>query len=226
MGQAIGQLLPIAIGIALSPLPVVAVILMLFTPQARTNGFAFLAGWAGGLLVVGAIVLWLVGATDAASDDGGESTLSGVVKLVLGALLLLLAIRSWRSRPAEGDEPQLPRWMSALDTFTAGKSLGMGALLSSVNPKNLALLLAGVATISAADLSSGASVATLVVFVVIASLSIAIPVGTYVVLGEHADAALAPAKDWLARNNAAVMAIVLLIFAAKLIGDGITILAA
>jgi hypothetical protein len=226
VGQAIGQLLPIAIGIALSPLPIVAVILMLFTPRARTNGFAFLAGWSGGLLVVGGALLWLAGATDAASDEGAESTLSGVVKLALGILLLLLAVRSWRTRPHEGAEPELPRWMSALDSVTAATSLGMGALLSSVNPKNLALLLAGVATISSANLSSGESVATLVVFVLVASLSIAIPVAVYVVLGDRADAALTPAKDWLSRNNAAVMAIILLIFAAKLIGDGITILAA
>lgn len=226
MGEAIGEVLPLAIGIALSPLPVVAVILMLLTPQARSNGPAFLAGWIGGLLVVGGVVLALSDAADAASDEGGESTLSGVVKLVLGALLLLLAARSWRSRPAAGAEPQLPRWMGALDTVTAPKALGLGAALSSLNPKNLALLLAGVASISAATTSGSEQAVVLVVFAVLASLAIAAPVAVYLVLGERADATLRPAKDWLARNNAIVMVIVLLIFGAKLLGDGIRILSA
>ncbi len=224
MGSAIGEILPVAIGIALSPLPIVAVILMLFTPRARANGLAFLAGWTGGLLVVGGILLVLSDATDAASDDGGESTLSGVVKLLLGVGLVLLAVRSWRARPPDGVEPELPKWMSALDTFTAPRSLAVGAALSSVNPKNLALLLAGIATISGSGLSGGEEAAVLVVFVGIASLSIVIPVGTYFALGDRAEATLTPAKDWLARNNAAVMAVILVIFGAKLLGDGIRIL--
>jgi hypothetical protein len=45
MGEAIGQLLPLAVGVAVSPMPIVAVILMLVTPRARSNGPAFLLGW-------------------------------------------------------------------------------------------------------------------------------------------------------------------------------------
>ena len=35
MGEAIGQILPLATGVALSPIPIIAVILMLVTPRAR-----------------------------------------------------------------------------------------------------------------------------------------------------------------------------------------------
>jgi hypothetical protein len=38
LGDAIGDLLPSAVGIALSPIPIVAVILMLGTPRARSTG--------------------------------------------------------------------------------------------------------------------------------------------------------------------------------------------
>ena len=44
MGEAIGQSLPLAIGVALSPVPIIAVVLMLTTPRARANGPAFLLG--------------------------------------------------------------------------------------------------------------------------------------------------------------------------------------
>ena len=59
MGEAIGQLLPFAVGVAISPLPIVAVVLMLVTPRARSNGPAFLAGW---IVVMVAILLFTVSA--------------------------------------------------------------------------------------------------------------------------------------------------------------------
>ncbi len=57
MGAAIGEMLPLAIGIAISPLPIIAVILILTTPKGRSNGLAFLGGWLLGLAAVGVIVL-------------------------------------------------------------------------------------------------------------------------------------------------------------------------
>ena len=37
MGQAIGQILPLAVGVAISPVPIIGVVLMLATPQARAE---------------------------------------------------------------------------------------------------------------------------------------------------------------------------------------------
>ena len=54
MGEAIGQSLPLAVGVALSPVPIIAVVLMLTTPRARVNGPAFVLGWLVGLGIVGA----------------------------------------------------------------------------------------------------------------------------------------------------------------------------
>ena len=45
MGEAIGQSLPLAVGVALSPMPIIAVVLLLTTPAARRNGPAFVLGW-------------------------------------------------------------------------------------------------------------------------------------------------------------------------------------
>jgi hypothetical protein len=49
VGEAIGQSLPLAIGVALSPIPIIAVVLMLTTPRARADGPAFVLGWLVGL---------------------------------------------------------------------------------------------------------------------------------------------------------------------------------
>ena len=54
MGEAIGTILPMAVSVALSPVPIIAVVLMLGTRR----GPAFLLGWLAGLLVVGTSSCW------------------------------------------------------------------------------------------------------------------------------------------------------------------------
>ena len=92
MGEAIGQLLPFAVGVALSPTPIVAMILMLITPKARVNGIVFVLGWMVGVAVAGAILLALADPTGA-SDDGEPAEWTYWLRLVLGVLLLLVAAR-------------------------------------------------------------------------------------------------------------------------------------
>ncbi len=38
MGQGVGSILTFAVGVAISPVPIIAVILMLFSQRARVNG--------------------------------------------------------------------------------------------------------------------------------------------------------------------------------------------
>jgi hypothetical protein len=220
MGNVIGDMLPQAIGVVISPVPIIAVILMLFSKRARSNGLAFLAGWVLALAVVGAVVLFLASAGKI-SAGGTPSTIAYLIKLLLGLLFLFLAYRSWQKRPQEGEEPEMPKWMAAIDSFTAGRALGMSALLAGVNPKNLGLTLAAALTIAQAGLSGGQSAVALVVFVVIASASVAAPVLYYLVAGESAAKTLDGWKVWLQANNATVMFVLLLVLGAKLVGDGL-----
>lgn len=110
LGEAIGDLLPAAVGVALSPVPIVAVILMLGTPRARANGPAFAAGWVLGLGAVTAIVLLVADDADSSDDT---STVASVVILLFGLVLLLLAVEQWQGRPRPGAEPEMPRWRIA-----------------------------------------------------------------------------------------------------------------
>ena len=108
MGEAIGQSLPLAIGVALSPVPIIAVVLMLTTPRARANGPAFVLGWLVGLGVVGAVVLALAG-PGGASEVGQPATGVSWLKLLLGLGLLLVAVRQFRGRPWADEEAPLPK---------------------------------------------------------------------------------------------------------------------
>lgn len=224
MGQAIGQSLSFGVGVAISPVPIVAVVLMLATPRGRVNGPAFVLGWVAGLAILGTVVLLVSSGADA-SSNGAPATWVSVLKLVLGAAGLLGAVAQWRGRPKGDAAPALPKWMSAMDQLGGGKALGMGALLSSVNPKNLLITVGAAAGIAQTGISAGQQAVALAIFVLIASLGVGAPVAIFFLLGERAGRLLAEMKDWMAAHNAAIMAVLFLVLGTKLIGDGISGLA-
>ena len=221
LGQAIGDLLPLALGIAISPIPIIAVILMLFSQRARANSSTFLLGWIVGVLG-GTIVLLLIGNTQDLSQSNGQPDDSvSTIKLVLGLLLVAAAHRQWRKRPKEGETAALPKYLQTIDTLTPLKAAGLGVVLSVVNPKNLMMIIAGSLVISQADLSDPDTIIAVVVFVLIAISTVAVPVILYNVMGERAQPMLGTMRSWLAQNNAAVMAVLLLVIGFVLIGEGI-----
>ena len=220
MGDAIGQSLPMAVGVALSPIPIIAVILMLVTPRARSNGPAFIVGWLLGLAVIGVLVLCVAGPTNA-SEGGAPATWVSVLELVLGLLLLLVALKQFRARPAPGEEGAMPKWMGAIDGFKPGKALGAGAVLAGANPKNLLLAVAGAAAIAQTGITGGQQAGSYLIFMLIATIGVALPVVIFFALGDRAPEVLGHLKDWMAHNNAVIMAVLCLVIGVKLIGGAI-----
>jgi threonine/homoserine/homoserine lactone efflux protein len=221
MGQAIGDMLPAAVGIAISPIPIVAVVLMLVSARGRANGPAFLAGWVVGVAGAGALLLVIAGAVGT-HEDGQPADWVSWLKLVLGAALLLLAAQQWRGRPHGGEEPATPTWMGTVDHFTPAKAAVAGLVLSALNPKNLVLIVAGMSSIAQAGLPADEEAVALVVFTAIATIGAAVPVVIYFALGERSGELLDRLKTWMARNNAVIMAVLLLVIGVKLIGDTIS----
>ncbi|HEX5617976.1 MAG TPA: GAP family protein [Solirubrobacteraceae bacterium] len=221
MADAIGQVLAFAVVVSLSPIPIIAVVLMLGTPRARVNGPAFLLGWVLGLSIVGAIVLVVVGSVGATEGEEPATWVS-VLKIVLGVLLVLVAARQWRGRGRGGDEEKMPSWMRSIDHFTAGRSIAVAAVLAGVNPKNLLLTVGAAAAIAGTGVDTAEQVIALAVFVFVATLGPGAVVAIYFVLGERAKRMLDDLKLWMAAHNAAIMAAICLVIGAKLIGDGVS----
>jgi hypothetical protein len=220
MGAAIGQILPLAVGVALSPVPIIAVALMLMSQRARLNGPLFVIGWLIGLAVIGVVVLAVAGPGDA-SSQGKPATWVSVLKLVLGLLLLLVAVRQWHGRPRPGQEVEAPKWMGSVERFSPGKALGAGAVLSGANPKNLLLAIGAAAAIAQTGIGSGDQAIAYVVFALIATVGVATPVVMFFALGDRSQRILAGLRDWMGQHNAVIMAVICLIIGAKLIGDAI-----
>jgi threonine/homoserine/homoserine lactone efflux protein len=221
MGQGISAILTFAIGVAISPVPIIAVILMLFSQRARVNGPAFLLGWVVALAALSTVVYVV-------SHDGNvatSSTASDSVswgKIALGVGMLALARRTWRKRPAPGEEAAMPEWLASVESVSPLKAFGLAVVLAAVNPKNLILTLGAAAGLAQVQgLSTTDAIVAIAVFVVVASLSIAGPVLYSLFGGERARATLESAKAWLTTHNAAVMAVIFLVFGVDLIAKGL-----
>ena len=218
LDDAIGGLLPAAVAVALSPIPIVAVVVVLGAPRARTAGPAFALGWIAGLLAVSVVVVLLVGsASDPDSDDPGVNWL----KLGIGIVFLLMAAKQWTKRPRPGREPEVPGWMATIDSATPPRAALLGMALSGANPKNLALTLTAAASIAEAGLDTTDTAIAVAAFTALGSVTVAGSVLFYLLAGDRAARPLAAVKQFMADNNAVIMMVVLLLLGAKLLGDGL-----
>ena len=220
MASVIGDILPLALGIAISPIPIIAAILMLLSPKARGTSVGFLIGWVLGI-VVAISVFTALSSVLPEKDADASQPIAGWIKIALGMLLLLMAIKQWRSRPAPGEAAALPKWMSAIDTMTAGRGLILGFLLSAVNPKNLLMAASAGVIVGDSDLSGGEIVLAVGIFVLLAASTVAIPVIAYLLASSKMAAPLESLRVWLVHNNATVMAVLLLVIGVVMIGKGI-----
>jgi hypothetical protein len=223
MGQGISEVLPFAIGIAISPIPIIAIVLILFSNRATVNGLSFLLGWMLGLAIVGTAVYLFADAANAATDSTTSDSISWG-HVLLGVLLLGLARRNLAKRPAPGQHEALPKWMASVETITPVKAIGLAIVLSVVNPKNLVLAVGAAAGLGQLGLSTGDAVVALIVFVVVSSVSILFAVGYELLGGERAHETLDHMKEWMTEHNHAVMAVLFLVFGVVLIAKGIGLL--
>src|SRR5262245_9747938 len=221
MGAAIGETLPLALGVALSPLPIMAVIVMLIVTQAQRNAIAFTVGWALGAFIECTLVTLLALGATLQTPATNRSRLAAIIQMVIGVVTLALAINQWRMRPAPGAEPRLPRWMKALDRLNPATSLGFGALYVGANVKNVPLIISAGTSIGTADIGRAEQIVATAVFALLCTLGPGSPVLVYLVGGKGAKQTLNTWKRWLELHNNAIMAVLLLFFGAKFLGDGL-----
>jgi hypothetical protein len=220
VGTVIGDVLPLAVGVAVSPVPVIAVVLMLFAPRAGSTSTGFLLGWVAGIIIAVVAFTLLAGLVGGDGEDGPSTTILWI-KVVLGVGFVLLAWAQWRGRPRAGSEPEPPGWMKAVDTFTAGRATGLGFLLSALNPKNLAMAIAAGVAIGGSGISGGQQAVVIVVFTVLAASTVAIPVVAFAVAADRMRDPLHELKTWLEANNATVMTVLLGVIGVVVFGQGL-----
>jgi threonine/homoserine/homoserine lactone efflux protein len=214
----LADLLTIAVAIAISPLAIVAVILMATAGKGRSNGTAFVLGCYVFMIVfVGALVA-LGRAVGADESRSAPRFLVDGVEILLGVALLVMAVRQWRRRGST----HTPAWMDRLDGLTIGQAFLVGVLLAGpLSPKDLPLLIAAGGRISQTELPVEEIVAVILIFAAIGLTAVAIPWIVSVVAPDKAVATLSAPRAWLVQNHAVIVTVLFVILGFKLVGSGV-----
>jgi MFS family permease len=223
MVNPIGDVLPLAIGVMISPLSIIAVISTLSSKRARSYSLVFLLGWILGLIIIGGAVLFIAG-TQNFSPGSEPSIGASIVKLLAGVLLLFLATRAWRASTRPDEQPKVLTRINAIDTFTSAKAFGLGLLLSAAYPKNLTLTLIAALTIVQAQVSGLLNITVIgvfIIFIIISSILVVIPVLVSFILGDKAAQTLDSWKAWNMEHYAAILVVTFLALAAMNLGKGL-----
>lgn len=211
----LGELLPLALVIALSPLSIIPAILVLQTPRPRPTSLAFLAGW---LLGIGGVTAFFVGAADIAGDLNDPPAWAPYVRIVIGAALIAFAGYRWRTRNRAG---HTPKWMTAMTSAGPGRAFGTALLLTVANVKVLAMCAAAGVAIGTAALGRVGAWQADILFTAVATSSVAVPILAYLLAGDRLDQPLARLKGWMQRNHTSMIAVILVVIGAALLFKGI-----
>ncbi len=203
MTSTLLEMLPAAAAFALSPLGLVAMMLVLLSRNPRRNGLVFLAAL---LVPVFGVTCLSALRTDAADASGaGMSTTQAWVVLVVAAVLAVGAVHSFVHRR----DPTPPAFFARVEGMGPAAMVLVAPIESVVNPKNLVVLL-GAGSIAG---RSGHPPSQLVVltaaFTVVATLPFLALIGYMAVGGARAASDVARWKEWLLRYNRWTMAVLL-----------------
>lgn len=214
-------IIPFALGIAISPVPIITVILSLFSTRAKWNGPAFILGWALGILVVCILVLIFTDNAKVATVTN-PTTFASVIRILLGAFLIFSALGQWKKSHKKGEDVSIPKWLQRIHTVSPFKVFGVGFFFADLtNPKNTALTIAGTLPIANSGFPMQIKVLLIILFIMTSSVGIAIPVIYYLVGGQSAKNVLNGWKSWLISHNNIVMAIMFLVFGIIVLSQGI-----
>lgn len=211
----------LAIAIAISPFPIIGVVLVLGSRGAHANAAAFLAGWLGGMLAAGGFALLLLGGSDASADAEPAAWLAAVM-LVGGVIVIAAGLKQWRDRPRRGEEVPVPGWMERAERFAPREAAALGVVLAAVNPKNLLLVVAAAASIGATGAAADAQLAALLAFTAIATIGCGTPIALFYALGERSERTVAGLRAWMEAHSSVILTVILLVIGAKLIGDALS----
>jgi hypothetical protein len=200
------QIIPLALTIALSPIPIVGMLLMLLSERGYRSGMAFTLGWIVGIAFSATALSLLVSLLPLPSGEGPRRIFN-VVPVVLGVGLILVAIRGRRKSRQSDDGAMVPRWLSAFDNLTARRAAIFGFVYAAFRPKNLAVAIAAGVVILREDRGRASVIASLVVFIVIAASTMLAPVVLFLAGGTAGRAFLVRVRQAIVANISAITSI-------------------
>jgi threonine/homoserine/homoserine lactone efflux protein len=219
MWQALGGLLPIAVAVAISSVPITATILILLSPNRNRTALPFLIGWVTGVAAV--IILSALGASTLPEPTRrGNDPAIAVLQILIGAALIVLGVVNLR-RGSRNEQTGLPRWLSAVDSFGALATFGIAVLLD-LRPKGLLLGIAAGLALHAAAVDATETAVLISVYTVIATSTVVVPITASLIAPRRMEPRLIAARDWLARNGRILTSSMMFMIGVVILGVGLT----
>ena len=215
--SVLSTLIPLALVVAVSPLSLIPAVLVLHAPRPRPAGLAFLGGWVFGLTAQ--TVLFVAG-SGALGDMHKSSppTWASWLRVVLGSALILFGIYRWFTRHSHTESPA---WMRSFSTMEPRRAAITGLVLTVIRVEVLLMCLAAGLAIGTNHLDHVDKLIAGVFFVALSASTVAVPILAYVAAGHRLDDFLEKLKDWMEKNNAALMAGILVLIGLMVLHNGI-----
>jgi hypothetical protein len=220
VNSVIGAILPSAFGIALTPMVVIATVLGLASHRAKANLTAFVFGWFAGIAGVVIAAALLASIIPASAPELTWIT-AGIVTIVLGAVLFLLAFGELRTRSGAD---AFPEWAGTIADTTTVRAFLSGLYQVVLDPKNLIVAIAGGVIMGGSAMQIVPVIITIAVFVVIALSTVLIVVIANLAAAQKTAGAIDGARVWLVSHGSALVASVLFIVGVTLVGQGVSVL--
>lgn len=216
MGQALLQLVPLALAAALSTVTVSATVLILLSESRASSGPAFLAGTVLGTFV--ALALATLASQALPGRPRQHEVLLGRLEVVVGLAMVVLGVVTLARRGAAGGRGA--RWMGGIDTLGVLPVFGIGLALN-VRPKAILLATASGLVISRADLAAEQNLVLVLVYTAIATCTVVVPVVATILRPRRMEPRLLWAKQWIAAHSTAVGATIMILMGGFVIGLGV-----
>jgi hypothetical protein len=215
-GTVLTGLIGLALVIALSPITVIPAVLVLQAPRPRPSGLAFLGGWVLGLAALTALS---VGASGLLGGlDKAPPRWASWLRVVLGSALILYGVYQWLTRRSHTESPA---WMRSFATITPRRAALTAAALGVIRPDVLLICVPAGLAIGGSGLGATGDWIGAAIFVAVAASTVAIPILAYAAAGQRLDEPLARLKDWMDKNNAALMAALFVVIGLLVLYHGI-----
>lgn len=219
--QAIGLLLPLAVAMAISSVPIMAVLMILLSPHSRRSSIAYLSGWVVGIVALA--LLFSAGAMAVPeTTEHGPTLGAGIIQIIIGVALEIFAIILFR----HGDRnalQEMPKWLRAVSSVRPIQAFGFGVGLN-LRPKSLLLTAVVGVVLSTQQLGPAGFIIALTIYTVICASTVAAPVIYALVKPEQAQPQLQKIRDWVTQNNRIITILVMVIVGVVVIGHGLTLL--
>jgi Sap, sulfolipid-1-addressing protein len=202
VGETASRILLFAIVAAASPVALLVSLAVLTSRRGKANGAAFLVGFLLGQSAA-FLAAVLVGSAATTDRTEGHEELGAGLELAFGLGLLALA---WPERRRAGSGPgggpsRTERLLGRLKGLRPGTAFSVGALLGVGGIKRLSITIVAGATVGIAGLHPVEELLLGVLYVATAAVLVWVPVGVYLVAGEHADRWMETAEMWLLANE-------------------------